>query len=411
MIGFTNAKVFNTIEYNKDYENNNSNVYKITIVDYDGSIIDAQNLIKGQQYTLPPNPYHEGLVFQEWSSSETIVDGKITIPDNNVMVGAIYTTTSDKNEIDIELTTTTGLVVTLNMNGTKDWGDGTSDTTTTHTYSQIGKYTIKCDGTTITPTSSTSGLFGQSSTNKNGYTLNVRLATITEIANYSFAYCYCLKTITLSNRVSNIKDYSFRDSVALKGLIIPYGITKILGYVFQNLRACSVIVIPKTVTEIRGNSFYANWSLKTIVFPDSITTFSNKNNFDGCYSLKEIIIPNSVTTIDSNYIFANTFTLEKVIMLTDSITTIPGYAFYQCYCLRSLKIPKTVTTIGANAFYYCYSLLEYDFSQHTSVPTLSNTNAFTRINSACKIKVPNSLLSQWKAATNWSTYADYIIGV
>ena len=165
------------------------------------------------------------------------------------------------------------------------------------------------------------------------------------------------------------------------------------------------------VTEIRGNSFYANWSLKTIVFPDSITTFSNKNNFDGCYSLKEIIIPNSVTTIDSNYIFANTFTLEKVIMLTDSITTIPGYAFYQCYCLRSLKIPKTVTTIGANAFYYCYSLLEYDFSQHTSVPTLSNTNAFTRINSACKIKVPNSLLSQWKAATNWSTYADYIIGV
>ena len=38
MIGFTNAKVFNTIEYNKDYENNNSNVYKITIVDYDGSI-------------------------------------------------------------------------------------------------------------------------------------------------------------------------------------------------------------------------------------------------------------------------------------------------------------------------------------------------------------------------------------
>ena len=51
----------------------------------------------------------------------------------------------------------------------------------------------------------------------------------------------------------------------------------------------------------------------------------------------------------------------------------------------------------------------YDFTNHTSVPTLENTNAFTGIPSDCKIKVPESLLEEWKAATNWSTYANKIV--
>lgn len=53
----------------------------------------------------------------------------------------------------------------------------------------------------------------------------------------------------------------------------------------------------------------------------------------------------------------------------------------------------------------------YDFSQHTSVPTLSNTNAFKGINGICKIIVPDSLYDSWITATNWSTYADYIYKV
>jgi hypothetical protein len=53
----------------------------------------------------------------------------------------------------------------------------------------------------------------------------------------------------------------------------------------------------------------------------------------------------------------------------------------------------------------------YDFSQHTSVPTLPNANGFSYIPSDCEIRVPMALVDEWKAATNWSTYADKIVGV
>ena len=42
---------------------------------------------------------------------------------------------------------------------------------------------------------------------------------------------------------------------------------------------------------------------------------------------------------------------------------------------------------------------------------LSNTNAFTGIVADCEIRVPAALADEWKAATNWATYADYIVGV
>jgi hypothetical protein len=62
-------------------------------------------------------------------------------------------------------------------------------------------------------------------------------------------------------------------------------------------------------------------------------------------------------------------------------------------------------------FYYCYSIIEYDFTNHETIPVLSNINSFTGINKICKIKVPAALEVTWKAATNWDTYADYIVGV
>ena len=112
----------------------------------------------------------------------------------------------------------------------------------------------------------------------------------------------------------------------------------------------------------------------------------NDSLFRYCYSLESIIIPEQVTQIDEN-------------------------AFSECQIMKNVKILGNVNSIGSRAFYYCSSIIEYDFSEQTSVPTLSNINAFDNINAICKIKVPISLESEWKSATNWSTYANYIVGV
>ena len=164
--------------------------YFVKVIDFDGTVLKSANLNNGDTFELPTPPSHDGLVFQEWSSSQAITDNKITINNNNVMIGAVYTTASGLSEFDIELTTVTGLSVTLNMSGTKNWGDGTSDTETTHTYSAVGSYTITCDGTTMT-TSSSSGLFGQNSSTSNYTLTKVSLSSsVTHVGMNAFNHCY-----------------------------------------------------------------------------------------------------------------------------------------------------------------------------------------------------------------------------
>lgn len=55
------------------------------------------------------------------------------------------------------------------------------------------------------------------------------------------------------------------------------------------------------------------------------------------------------------------------------------------------------------------SLKCLDFSRATAVPSLTSTRL--DIPSDCEIRVPASLVDSWKAATNWASYADHIVGV
>ena len=93
------------------------------------------------------------------------------------------------------------------------------------------------------------------------------------------------------------------------------------------------------------------------------------------------------------------------------MTIIGNYAFRDCTGLTSITIPGSVTSIGNYAFGRCTNLTEIDFSTHNAVPTLANTNAFNNTSANLVIKVPSALVDEWKAATNWSTYADKIMGV
>ena len=443
--------------------------YFVKVIDYDGTVLLEKRGNNGDSFDLPSAPSHEGLVFQEWSASCPITDGKVVIDNNNIMAGAVYTTASGQNEFDITLTKVTGLAVTFNMDGTKDWGDGTSDTNTTHTYTAYGDYTIKCNGTNM---SSGTGLFGQGSSSKNYYCTEARFATVTSIA-YALNYCYSLTNVIISNSVTSMGSSAFNDCSSLTNVIIPNRVTKIGSVAFFNCYSLTNVIIPNGVTSIGDSAFYNCCSLTNVIIPNSVTsiggafyncrsltnviipngvTSMGSSAFSGCSSLTNVIISNSVTSIDTHAFF-NCHSLTNVIIpnsvtsigdmafiscysltnliipnsvtsigsstfdgcrsltnviIPNGVTSIGNSTFYDCHSLTSIAIPSGVTSINSNAFYSCYSLTKYDFSQHTSVPTLSNTNAFTNINNIAKIIVPDSLYDEWIAASNWSTYANYI---
>lgn len=135
------------------------------------------------------------------------------------------------------------------------------------------------------------------------------------------------------------------------------------------------------------------------------------NNQNKVYTnmLKKVEVGNGVTSI-GNSVFYECYSLASI-LIPESVTSIGDSAFASCYSLANILIPESVTSIGGTAFYNCVSMKFCDFTKHTAVPTLSNTDAFKGIPSDCEIRVPAALYDEWISATNWSTYADKIVAV
>ena len=155
------------------------------------------------------------------------------------------------------------------------------------------------------------------------------------------------------------------------------------------------------------NRAYQN-AVQKVEIGEGVTSIGD-NAFYYCYSLASITIPESVTSI-GNYAFYYCYSLASI-TIPEGVTSIGNYAFNSCYSLASITIPEGVTSIGSSAFSSCYGMRYYDFTASANVPALSNTNAFSGIPSDCQMLIPAALYDEWSAATNWATYAKYMVAV
>lgn len=208
----------------------------------------------------------------------------------------------------------------------------------------------------------------------------------TQIGDYAFYYCAKLESAIIPDSVTSIGYAAFRLCTNLTTINLPDNLVSLGGEAFRDCSKLSTpINIPDNITSIAYSLFYGCSKLPSVVIPDRVTSIGG-SAFYNCTGLTSINIPNGVSSIVSQ-------------------------AFQGCSSLISIKIPNSVTSIANQTFYGCTSMQYYDFTSHTSVPTLSNVNAFRNIPSTCEIRVPVALINQWKAATNWSTYANQIVGV
>ncbi len=351
------------------------NVGGVSFIDYDGTVVETWALSDLANKTeLPTPPVHDRLVFQQWNW--TLEDIKTT--NVEMAVGALYTTASGLTEFHIRVTKVSGLTITCNMVGNKNWGDGTEDALTSHTYADYGDYIITCDGNTIA----------------------------TKVMGDTNAVQQTLLRISIPNSVTTIKASAFINCYALQSITIPNGVTGIGNDAFHNCRALQSISIPNSVTNIWHDVFNSCYALQSISIPNSVTGI-DYDVFNGCYALQSISIPNSVTSIGNGAF--NSCRVLQSISIPNTVTSIGEYTFYNCYALQSISIPNSVTSIGYAAFYNCYAF-EYDFSQFSQVPSLG-ADAFKGILSSAKILVPSALYDTWVAATNWTIYANYIVAV
>lgn len=142
--------------------------------------------------------------------------------------------------------------------------------------------------------------------------------------------------------------------------------------------------------------------------------FINTVDIVGDEALTANIIERSITEIaDSHMTSIGDYAFNSCSKLTTAnflaATSIGSNAFNSCSALTTANFPAA-TRIGSGAFQYCSALTALILRSAT-MATLSATSAFTNTPIASGtgyIYVPAALVDSYKAASNWSTYANQI---
>lgn len=221
------------------------------------------------------------------------------------------------------------------------------------------------------------------------------------VGDFAFRLCNRATTINMP-KVKKIGENAFNSCASLLEFDFS-NVEEIEYYAFGFCSSLKEVNAPKlTILGAEGRQFASNLKLESVYMP--LITNLSFYAFGNCHSIKEVT--------------------QAMFPL---LTTLEGSAFYSCNSLSYVNFTE-VTSLGANCFYQNKSLEKVDlskiktiddycFSYCTSLKTLiirtssvcsAGTNIFANISPTPNIYVPDALVSQYKKATNWSSYASYI---
>ena len=195
----------------------------------------------------------------------------------------------------------------------------------------------------------------------------------------AFADCYNLRTVYLNDGLESIEGSVFRnddlDALEIPGSVKAISATALQGASYGSISIrgdnpklvieddiiyssdmkhlyCAIpgktgdCVIPDGVEFIEEYAFWGS-DIEHVSLPDTLTTIKGRA-FADCYYLKEAIIPDSVTMMDYGA-FSSCSSITKV-ELGDGLTAIESDAFGNNSSLTEIKLGKNIKSIGYAAF-------------------------------------------------------------
>ena len=235
---------------------------------------------------------------------------------------------------------------------------------------------------------------------------------VTTIGKQAFYQQTALALTELLETITSIGDSAFEGCTNLALNSLPSGLTNIGSRAFYNCANLALSSIPDSVTSIGGSAFYYCTKLALTELPKAVSIEVPNSCFSSCTSM----------SLDG---------------LPDGIQIIGAYAFFHSFCIKNTIFPASLKSVGYEGLRGCsynktfvflgdcttLSLTDSALTQNSGLEDVIFPNAVAvptcgrNILSGSRlgnlgighIYVPDALVDSFKAASGWSTYANYIL--
>ena len=272
---------------------------------------------------------------------------------------------------------------------------------------------------------------------------------VTSIGNYAFYNCSNLTAINIPEGVTSIGKYAFEGCSSLTGVFISAETPPTIGksvfpdnsiyiYVpaysveayksaegwsgYKNIQSTDLIRVDgiwyEFITEAKrakvstptGIKYAGSISIPATVTYEGVTysvTSIGGYAFYNCSGLTSITLPeNSQLTSIGMYAFLGCSSLAAI-TLPASVTYIGHFAFRYCESLTAINIPEGVTDIGKNAFGHCPKLLDV-YCYAKSVPSTCIDAFDGSYPERATLHVPAGAINSYKATVTWSSFGTIV---
>ena len=167
------------------------------------------------------------------------------------------------------------------------------------------------------------------------------------IADWAFAFCRSLTSVTIGNSVTSIGDRAFMGCSSLTSITIPKSVTSIGENAFEG---CTFTrFINNSSLNAKENQYWG-----ATIYEENGLCIVDSVVVDCLESATSVVIPDTIIAI-GDFAFEECSSLASV-TIPNSVKSIGEGAFFECVSLTSIMIPNSVINIGEIAFVYCSSL-------------------------------------------------------